>query len=183
MSTCTWNPASTFTHSPCKTNSLQLITSCTFVRPIESRVSFGDTISNACNSTTPPKFLFLISACFISLPSCCLDVTSSKWLFVQNYFSRKWESLLWKTRAYFCVDQLFEWVFTDLCKRDPEIIRSHQSYVLQTCSTTRENLIVDFSRFEFPADVSTKEKYEKRCTGKLSASNWEPFWAESKHKR
>jgi len=30
----------------------------------------------------------------------------------------------------------------------------------------------DFSSFEFPADLSTKETYEKRCTGKLSAANY-----------
>jgi len=34
-----------------------------------------------------------------------------------------------------------------------------------------ENSIIDFSSFEFPADFSTKETYEKRCTGTLSAAN------------
>jgi len=35
-----------------------------------------------------------------------------------------------------------------------------------------ENSIVNFSNFEFPADFSTKETYEKQCTGKLSAANY-----------
>ena len=47
---------------------------------------------------------------------------------------------------------------------------SHQNKLLQTRSTTRDNLIFDFSNFEFPADFSTKETYEQ-CTGKLSVAN------------
>jgi len=43
--------------------------------------------------------------------------------------------------------------------------------VPQTRSTTRENSIIDFSSFEFRADFSTKETYEKGCTGKLIAAN------------
>jgi len=43
--------------------------------------------------------------------------------------------------------------------------------VLQTRLTTKENSIIDFSSFEFPADFSTKETYEKQCTGRLSAAS------------
>jgi len=35
-----------------------------------------------------------------------------------------------------------------------------------------ENSIINFSSFEFPAEYSTKETYEKRCTGKLSVANY-----------
>jgi hypothetical protein len=49
--------------------------------------------------------------------------------------------------------------------------RSHQSSVLGTRSTRWENSIINLSRSEFPADFSTKETFEKRCTGKLGAGN------------
>jgi len=43
--------------------------------------------------------------------------------------------------------------------------------VLETRATRWKNLIITFSRSEFPADFSEKETYEKRCTGKLGAAN------------
>ena len=44
----------------------------------------------------------------------------------------------------------------DSSKRDLQIVRSHQSKVLQNRLTMMENSIVNYLRFEFPADFSKK---------------------------
>jgi len=80
----------------------------------------------------------------------------------------------WKTRAYPSVDKLSSEFPAGSSERDLRIDGSHQNSVLEARSARWENLIINFSRSEFPADFSARKTYEKQCNGKLSAQSREP---------
>ena len=54
----------------------------------------------------------------------------------------------------------------DSSKRDLQIVRSHQSEVLQTRLTIMESSIANFLRFEFPADFSKKRPMKNDAPAK-----------------